>query len=187
VPIVSLAEGVVEKVASTVTPQPVLAVARSCDRPLASLTGSTFIVVGARLADPGNVGTILRIAEASGADAVVLTEGSVDPFNPKVVRASAGALFHVNLVIGCRLAELSGLGDWLLVGTTAESGRSYTNTDWSRPVALVLGNEAHGLSPDERASCSEFVCIPHRGRAESLNVAMAAAVLCFEVARCRPL
>jgi RNA methyltransferase, TrmH family len=186
-PVVALAEGVVEKVASTVTPQPVLAVARTCDVPLTSLTGATFVVVGARLADPGNVGTILRIAEASGADAVVLTEGSVDPFNPKVVRASAGALFHVNLVTGGPLSELAQLGAWSLVGATAESGRSYTSADWTRSVALVLGNEAHGLSLDERAQCSEFVRIPHRGRAESLNVAMAAAVLCFEVARFRPL
>lgn len=184
VPVVHLAPGVIEKVASTVTPQPVAAVAPAVDRPLAALAGATFLVVAAGIADPGNLGTILRAAEAAGADGVVLTPGTVDLHNPKVVRASAGALFHVPVAVDVALADLHQLGVDV-VATSSHEGRSYHERDWTTPVAVVVGNEAHGLSADELAQCDDIVTIPRVGRAESLNVAMAAAVLCFEVARHR--
>jgi TrmH family RNA methyltransferase len=181
VPVMSVAAGVVEKVATTVTPQPVLAVARI--RPVAvdELAGRSFLVVCARVADPGNLGTILRTAEAAGADGVVVTPGTVDAHSPKVVRSSGGALFHVP-VVTAPLDALRGLG-LPIVGAVAAGGRPYTKAPVERPLALVLGSEAHGLDDDERALCDLLVSIPHAGRAESLNVAMAAAVLCFEVAR----
>jgi TrmH family RNA methyltransferase len=179
-PLFHLADGVLERVASTERPQPNLAVVRIPDR-RHDLGTATFVVVADQLADPGNLGTILRSAEAAGVDAVVLTPGSVDPFNPKVVRASAGALFHVP-VVDAGLAEVRAAGLRLL-GTSSHQGDRHTETDWSGRIALVLGNEAHGL-PDD-APVDGWVRIEHRGRAESLNVAMAATVLVFEAARTR--
>lgn len=137
------------------------------------------MMVADQLADPGNAGTLIRSAEAAGADAVVLTPGSVDPFNPKVVRASAGSLFRLPVV----QASLETLDGWTRLGTSSHRGTGYTDTDLTRRIAVVLGNEAHGLGDD--APIDEWITIPHRGNAESLNVAMAATVLAFEVARQR--
>jgi TrmH family RNA methyltransferase len=179
-PAFALADGVLARVASTEQPQPNLAVVRIPDAGDV-LTGADLVVVADRLADPGNLGTILRSSEAAGADAVVLTPGSVDPFNPKAVRASAGALFHVPVVTATlhdvRVAGLRTLG------TSSHQGSTHDTADWSGRVAIVLGSEAHGLDGD--APIDAWVRIAHRGRAESLNVAMAATLLVFEAARAR--
>lgn len=175
----SLAPNVIERVASTEAPQPVLAVVHQ--RPSELPPHPTFVLVGDRLADPGNAGTIIRSGEAAGADAVVLTAGSVDVFNPKVVRASAGSLFRVP-VLSLELAALQAAGLRLLA-TSSHRGDSYTDVDLRQPVALLVGNEAHGLADD--AVVDGWITIPHAGAAESLNVAMAATVIAFEVARQR--
>lgn len=179
-PVCELAEGVLERVASTERPQPNLAVVRM-PATTPSLTDLSFVIVADQLADPGNLGTILRSCEAAGVGAVVLTSGSVDPFNPKVVRASAGALFHVPVIV----ADLGAVRDagMRLLGSSSHLGERHTDVDWSGRVALLLGNEAHGL-PDD-TPVDGWVRIEHRGRAESLNVAMAATVLVFEAAHAR--
>jgi TrmH family RNA methyltransferase len=176
-PAFELADGVLERVATTERPQPNLAVVQM---PTASvpLRDLSFIVVADQLNDPGNLGTILRSCEAAGVEAVVLTPGSVDPFNPKVVRASAGALFHVP-VAAAALEEVRGAG-FRAVGSSSHRGQRHTDADWSDRIALVLGSEAHGLPGD--VAVDEWVRIEHQGRAESLNVAMAATVLVFEAA-----
>jgi TrmH family RNA methyltransferase len=179
-PVFDLAEGVLERVGSTERPQPNLAVVRMPDA-RTSLDDVAFVVVAVELSDPGNLGTILRSSEAAGVDAVVLTPGSVDPFNPKAVRASAGALFHVPIVTAS-LADVRAAG-LRLIGTSSHAGARHTEVDWSGRVAIVLGNEAHGLPAD--APVDDWVRIEHRGRAESLNVAMAATVLVFEAVRVR--
>lgn len=134
-----------------------------------------------RVADPGNLGTILRSAEAAGVDAVVLTPGTVDAFNPKVVRASAGAIFHVP-VVTATLADVAAAG-LRLIGSSSHHGVAHDQADWSGRIAVVAGNEAHGLAAD--VPVDSWVRIEHHGRAESLNVAMATTVLCFEAARQR--
>lgn len=190
-PVNRLAAGVFERVASTETPQPPLVVVELPPADAAVLDTATLVVVADHLNDPGNLGTILRSAEAAGVDAVVLTPGSVDPFNPKAVRASAGALFHVP-VLTMQLEEVSQRG-FRLVGTSShdQPGRTveeHTGADLTGRVALVLGNEAAGLPvewSDEVGPIDEWVTIRHHGRAESLNVAMAATVLAFEAARQR--
>lgn len=179
-PVFELAEGVLERVASTERPQPNLAVVRMPDEPF-PLAGASLVVVADELNDPGNLGTILRSSEAAGVDVVVLTAGSVDPFNPKVVRASAGALFNVP-VVGASLDEVRSAG-FDLIGTSSHLGDRHNEADWSGRVAIVLGNEAHGLSDD--ADVDRWVRIEHRGRSESLNVAMAATILAFEAVRSR--
>jgi TrmH family RNA methyltransferase len=177
VPQFQLAPNVMERVASTESPQPVLAVVamRATEVP----GDATFLVVADRVADPGNAGTIIRSAEASGAQGVVLTPGSVDPFNPKVVRASAGSLFRIPVVE----ATLDSLAGFRRLGTSSHRGDVYTDPVYHGRVAVVVGNEAHGL--DDSAAIDQWITIPHAGPAESLNVAMAATVLLFEVARQR--
>lgn len=185
-----LEDGVLERVAGTVSPQAVLAVVGDVDITLADL-GSfrpDLVVVCADVRDPGNAGTVLRSAEAAGAGGVVCCDGSVDLYNPKTVRASAGALFHVPVVVGGQVASvLETVAGWGLtrLGTAARRGRDYTNVDLSRPVALVVGNEATGLPADVDEGIDEWLSIPMVGRAESLNVGIAAAVVCFEAARQR--
>jgi RNA methyltransferase, TrmH family len=175
-----LAHGVLERVASTEHPQANMAVVRIPERREA-LAGASFVLVADALNDPGNLGTMLRSAEAAGVDAVVLTPGSVDPFNPKVVRASAGALFHL-AVVGASLDEVREAG-LRLIGTSSHHGDRHTDANWSGHIAVVLGSEAHGLAED--ATVDDWVRIEHRGRAESLNVAMAATLLLFAAAQQR--
>lgn len=186
-----LAEGVLERVASTETPQAPIAVVAMPTWPDDLLASANFVVAVDRVADPGNLGTILRSAEAAGADAVVLTPGSVDAFNPKVVRASAGALFHVPVIVA-ELNDVAAAG-LALFGTTSHEfpGRTvvaHTEADLTGRIAVVIGNEAAGL-PDEWndtvGPVRSWLTIPHRGRSESLNVAMATTVVVFEAARQR--
>lgn len=180
-PVHELAEGVLERVASTEHPQSNLAVVRIPAPDQGAVLRSDLLLVADRLADPGNLGTILRSCEAAGVTGVVLTPGSVDPFNPKVVRSSAGALFHVPVATAA-LDEVAAAGLRLL-GTSSHLGTRHTEADWSGRVAIVVGNEARGLA--DTAPVDEWVRIEHAGRAESLNVAMAATVLVFEAARQR--
>ncbi len=172
-----LAPNVMERVASTESPQPVLAVVAM--RPSGIPASATFVLVADRIGDPGNAGTIIRSAEASGADAVVFTPGSVDSYNPKVVRATAGSLFRIPVVE----ATLESLSAFRRLGASSHRGDVYTDPVYHGRVAVVVGNEAHGL--DDEAAIDQWITIPHAGPVESLNVAMAATVLAFEVARQR--
>jgi RNA methyltransferase, TrmH family len=189
-----LQPGVLARVCDAVSPQPIAAVVAMVDRPLAALTqieenaGMTAVVC-VEMQDPGNAGTVLRSAGASGAGAVIFTAGSVDLYNPKSVRASAGALFTVPLVaadVGAEdaLDELGRLGLRRL-GTTPRGGCDYAEVDLTGRTALVLGNESHGLRPALGSRLDGYLTIPMSGQAESLNVATATAILCFEAARQR--
>lgn len=183
-----LAPGVLERVADTVTPQPVAAIVGAVDVALDVLEGGDFFVITVDLRDPGNLGTVLRIAESSGASGVICCEGSVDMYSPKTVRASAGSLFHMPIVAGGEpLQVLDRVGRWGVrrFATDVHTGTPYDRVDLTAPIAIVLGNEAHGLDPNLSAALDETVTIPMAGRTESLNVGMAAAVLCFEAARQR--
>ena len=138
--------------------------------------------------DPGNLGSVVRSAEAAGAGGVVCCNGSVDIYGPKTVRASAGSLLHVPIVAGGEPVEvLERMGVWGMrrLGTQAHGGEPYDRADLTSPIALVLGNEAHGLPSELDGVLDGTVTIPMAGRTESLNVGMAAAVLCFEAARQR--
>lgn len=188
VAVLRVEQGVLERTVSTQTPQPEVAVVRFLDVALDAVAAATFLVVCVDVRDPGNAGTVLRTAEAAGADGVVCCAGTVDLYNPKTVRASAGALFHLPVVVGGPPVEvldrLAGFGLRRL-GTVARGGRAHTEVDFTQRVALVLGNEANGLPEDVGRCLDDVVTIPIAGRAESLNVGMAASVLCFEVARQR--
>jgi TrmH family RNA methyltransferase len=192
VPLLALKEGVLEKVGSTRTPQPVLAVASIPTVDQSVLARDGLVVVAMSVSDPGNLGTLLRSAEASGAAAIVLGPGSVDAYNPKVVRASAGAIFGIPLVDAesegwSAVEALDALGELgrQRLGATAGEGVAHTEVDFTRPTAVVLGNEAHGIDAEAAQHLDGQVRIAMAGPAESLNVAMAGTVLCFESARQR--
>jgi TrmH family RNA methyltransferase len=183
-----LGPGVLERVADTVTPQPVLAVVPIPVHDLAELADATFVVVCVDVRDPGNTGAVIRAADAAGADAVVCCRGTADPYNPKTVRASAGSVLHLPVVVAgdpdTVLAELGGRGLRRL-GAAVRGGVPHTEADLSAPLALVLGNEASGLPAALAGEMDEQLTIDMGGNAQSLNVSLAAAVLCFEVRRQR--
>jgi TrmH family RNA methyltransferase len=194
----------------TVTPQGLVAVCATVDRPLADVLddlgargGPLLVAVLAHVRDPGNAGTVLRAADAAGADAVLLTEASVDVHNPKCVRSTAGSLFHLPVVQGTPVEEAvaalrarglvvlaaDGAGDHDLddlldeVGPGALASPSQAAPLLARPTAWLLGNEAWGLPAEHRALADAVVRVPLHGRAESLNLATAATVCLYASAR----
>jgi TrmH family RNA methyltransferase len=182
-----VAEPVLAGLAATTTPQGLVAVLASVVRPLEALPAAPRLVcVLVEVRDPGNAGTVLRAADAFGADAVVTTSGSVDPQSPKAARAAAGSLFHLPVVAGvpwpALRAELRRRG-LRLVGADPHAGPTLDQAPLGEPVALVLGNEAHGLPAEVAGDLDLVVRVPLAGRAESLNLAAAAAVLLYEAAR----
>lgn len=180
--------GVIERVAPTVTPQPLLALAEQLDVDIDELAGARLLVVAVDISDPGNLGSVLRSAEAAGADGVICCGSHVDVYNPKTVRAAAGAMFHLRLATaGDPVDVLNRVGGWgvLRLAAVARGGKNHTEIDLRRRVALVIGSEAKGLPPAVLDAVDQLVTIPMAGRAESLNVGVAAAVLCFEAARQR--
>ena len=192
VPVHVVSGEVMGDLAQTVTPQGVLAVCGFVDVPIAAVTqpAPTLAALLANVRDPGNAGTVLRTADAAGAQAVVFADASVDPYNGKCVRASAGSLFHLPLVAGGRLGEavaaLRGVGLRILAAD-GRAGRSLDDQGvrarLGEPTAWVFGNEAWGLPPDLVALADETVAVPIYGRAESLNLAAAAAVCLYASAR----
>lgn len=189
-----LAAGVLEQVTSTQQPQPAIGVAVMAACTLADVLappvgGAPFVIVLCDVADPGNAGTLLRVAEAAGASGVVACgPAAVEVHNPKVVRAAAGSLFRLPVAqvddIDAVMDELGARGVRRM-GTDVVGGEAYDTAALDGPVALVLGSEAHGLAPAALERLDGRLHIPMAGQVESLNVAVAGAVLAFEVARRR--
>jgi RNA methyltransferase, TrmH family len=173
---------------STESPQPALAVATPPRHELAAVLDTDALLVLVDVADPGNAGTLVRVAEAAGLGGVVACGQAVDWWNPKVVRAAAGSLFRVPVATaddtGAVLDALRARGIATLA-TVVDDAVPYTDVDWCAPVAVVLGSEAHGLAPEVVARATGRIHIPMLGSVESLNVAMAGAVCAFELARRR--
>ena len=183
---------VMASLAQTVTPQGVLGVCGFVDVPLVSLTEMRprLAVVLSQVRDPGNAGTVLRTADAAGTQGVVFTSASVDPYNGKCVRASAGSLFHLPVVAGPGPAEavaaLRAAGLRILAAD-GRGGRSLDEVtdagELAGPTAWLFGNEAWGLPDELLGLADEVVAVPIYGRAESLNLAAAAAVCLYGSAR----
>ena len=180
------------ELAQTVTPQGLLAVCPFIDVPLADLVAKPLrlVVVLANVRDPGNAGTVLRTADAAGADAVIFAGDSVDPYNSKCVRASAGSLFHLPFAVGVPVAEVTaglretGLALFAADGTaTVRLDQLELDGRLAAPTAWMFGNEAWGLTADLLELADEAVAVPIYGRAESLNLAAAAAVCLYASAR----
>ena len=187
VPVFGVADRVVDSVASTVTPQPVVA-AVPWSPGSAPPGGAQTALVLAGVADPGNAGALLRVAEAAGIDVVVFADEAVDPGNPKVVRAAAGSLFRVPVVLADSSAQVvSGLAadGWRCVGLAGGGDVAYHEVPVDGRVAVVVGSEAHGIPAPTVAALDLLATIPMAGRVESLNAAVAAGVVCFDLARRR--
>lgn len=186
--IYELESGVMERVADAVTPQSILGVAGVLDVDLESVVAGGLLVVLVDVRDPGNVGAIIRSADAAGAAGLISCAGSGDVYNPKAVRASAGSIFNIPVVLA-DAAEMTlhllGAMGVRRFAAVMRGGEDYAEADLSGPVAIVLGNEAKGLGDALAAELDGGLTIPIEGGAESLNVAMAATVLCFEYARRR--
>lgn len=181
------------------SPQGAIAVCRVPAQVLPDvLGGARLTAVLCRVQDPGNAGTIIRAADAAGADAVVLTIGSVDLFNPKTVRSTAGSLFHLPVVSGVEfgdLVEVVGVSGAQLLAADgyapldldtlqdASVSGAAAPCDLSAPTAWLFGNEAQGLSEQEKAAAAHRVAVPLYGRAESLNVGTAATLCLYASAR----
>ena len=198
VPVYAVSEQNLATLSDTITPQGVIAVARHIDVSLADVLGGQgpaprlvgdspdpkLIVVCAQIRDPGNAGTVIRCADAFGADAVVLSSDSVELYNPKTVRASVGSLFHLPVVMGVELTDViaacreAGLQ---VFATDGDAGDDLTGLAdvLPRPTAWVMGNEAWGLPVEHLALADRTVAVPIYGRAESLNLATAAAVCLY--------
>jgi TrmH family RNA methyltransferase len=177
---------VIERITSTVTPQPLVGIAWHRHVAISELPTVSSVVILHEVRDPGNAGTILRSADAAGADGVVFSATSVDPYNPKAVRASAGSLFHLPMVRGMKtedaIADLRRRGVRVLA-LDPEGAENLYRADLTGPLAFLFGNEARGLRRDLIEGADLSVRVPHRGPAESLNLAAAATVCLFERAR----
>jgi TrmH family RNA methyltransferase len=185
-------DDVLESIADTVQPQGVVARSRIPHHSLDSLlaTDPTFVVVCADVRDPGNAGAVIRCADAAGAEGVVLVGDSVDPFNPKSVRATVGSIFHLPVVVERdapqTLARLQSAGLQVLAADGGgDVGLFDDGLDLTRPTAWLMGNEAWGLPAATRDLANRVVAVPIYGRAESLNLATAAAVCLYASARSR--
>ncbi|MFN8078705.1 MAG: RNA methyltransferase [Kineosporiaceae bacterium] len=192
---VRIAPEVLAAMTDTVTPQGMIAVCSLVDAPLTAVLDRQprLVAVLAQVRDPGNAGTVIRAADAAGADAVILTDSSVDVHNPKCVRSTAGSLFHLPVVIGVPLAEAVGALRAAGMVVLAADGAGALDLDdlqddgptglLAGRVAWLFGNEAWGLPEADRALADAVVRVPVHGRAESLNLATAATVCLYAAAR----
>ncbi|MET9109058.1 TrmH family RNA methyltransferase [Streptomyces zhihengii] len=185
-------DAVLAEVSQTVTPQGLVGVCRFLDSPFEDIlaAGPRLVAVLANVRDPGNAGTVLRCADAAGADAVVLTDASVDLYNPKSVRASVGSHFHLPVAVGVPVEKaVQGLKDAGVRVLAADGAGDHDLDDeldggtMGGPTAWIFGNEAWGLPEETRALADAVVRVPIHGKAESLNLATAAAVCLYASAR----
>ncbi|MFN2453842.1 MAG: TrmH family RNA methyltransferase [Pyrinomonadaceae bacterium] len=184
-------ERVMDFICDTKTPQGIALLAhRPAARAAAfekALHNSLFVILH-RLNNPANAGSILRTAEAAGANGVIATAGSTDMFSPKALRGAMGSSFRLPLWTGAGFSEAiewCRARDIKTVATDARATRLYSDIDWTKPKALLVGAEAGGLTEDETAACDEVIHIPMRAPVESLNVGVAAAIVLYEAARQR--
>lgn len=186
VPVSAVTDRAMDGLAETVTPQGVVAVCGLVDRPLADVLAGTpqLVAVLVGVSDPGNAGTVIRVADATGADAVVLAGDAVDPHNGKCVRASTGSVFHVpiarapvdDVLDACRTAGLR------LVAADGYATTELTPATSTGPTAWLFGSEAHGLPEKVKSAADESLRVPIYGKAESLNLATAATVCLYATA-----
>jgi TrmH family RNA methyltransferase len=178
-----LSPGVIERVADAQHPQGVLAAWRFHTGHLDDLGDSGVVIVLDEVRDPGNLGTIIRTADAAGAAGVVVTGESVDPYNPKVLRATAGSIFHVPVVVAASLPDV--LSEFKAQGrrsyaAVVRGGTPLRQCALGSSAVVVFGNESAGLSDEAVALCDETLSIEMDGRSESLNLGVAAGVVAFE-------
>ncbi|KAF1085663.1 23S rRNA (guanosine-2'-O-)-methyltransferase RlmB [Sporotomaculum syntrophicum] len=195
VPLLTVDDSLFQKLADTESPQGMLAVARvpeelEADPRIWAAQGRDLMVLVDGIRDPGNLGTVIRCADAAGAGGVLLLKGSVDPYNPKTLRSTMGSIFHVPLIsVGesDRLLLQIPEAGWRLVVGEPGAGKLIHQCDLTGRVVLAVGSEADGVSGAVRQAACEKVRIPMPGRAESLNAGVAAGIMLYEAVRQRTL
>jgi len=185
-----VSEKVFEKLSQVETPQGILAVVKEFEHNLKGIIKGPkrLLVFCVGIQDPGNLGTIIRSADAANAGGVILSKETVDLYNPKVIRSSMGSVFHLPVVCGAETAptlEMLKKNGVKVVSGYLKAKRKIWEVDLKGPVALLVGNEAAGLPKEITEYCDEVVSIPMPGRAESLNVAMSASIMLYEAVRQR--
>jgi TrmH family RNA methyltransferase len=181
--VVLVSESVLAACSSTDTPPGLLVVVPFPEHPLSDPVSLALVID--QMNDPGNLGTLLRSALAANVDRVYLTQGTVDPFNPKSIRGGMGAQLHlpVEAIESTQIHQpLQGMEIWI---AESKRGVPYHQVDWSGPIALVVGSEAHGPSLELKQLGTGRVTIPHSAQVESLNAAVAGSIILFEIARQR--
>jgi RNA methyltransferase, TrmH family len=184
--VVEVSDAVMQAMASTVTPQGILMVCSIPSHSLAdlSMTEESFVIYLDRIQDPGNAGTILRSADAFGARAVITSPGSVDMYSPKVVRSTAGSLWHIPVFESLELREvLPQLGNPECIVLSSHASESIVNFRATGPCIAIFGNEGAGTSTEQLAINARTVAIPMSGQAESLNLSAAASVVMFTLSQ----
>ncbi len=183
----TVSDDVFKKIAETVTPQGVIALVRMPAYDIDKIVDKAqSLVILEDLQDPGNLGTIIRTAEAAGMDAVILNRTAVDPYNPKVVRSTMGAMFRMPILV---TDDITGLVKGLnalgfnTLATHLNAQRTYIDADYSGKCAILIGNEGNGLSDELTSIAKEKIIIPMSGNVESLNASVAAALMMYEVRR----
>lgn len=178
-----LSPSLYDELSGTETSQGLLAVIQKPKQEPSHLTAHSFLLLVDQVQDPGNLGTMIRTADAAGVDAVLLGAGTVDPFNEKVVRSTQGSLFHLPLYQGELLPVVDELkqNGWLVVGSAVDGALDLyrTNITPGQKLALIVGNEGQGISPELLHRTSFNVKIPLWGKAESLNVSVACGILLY--------
>lgn len=179
----TVSDEVMSACSDTVTPQGILAVLPILERPIPK--DITLAVILDRITDPGNLGTILRTALAVGVDVVLLTDGTVDAYNPKVVRSAMGAHFYLPIVSSSAAEIPQYLTDLQFYLADAHAQRSYLEVDWREAAGLIIGSEASGVQPAIEEIAAHRVRVPMPGKTESLNAAVTTAVILYEIVRQR--
>lgn len=184
-----LPDEVFKSAVSTESPQGVAALGKAREHSIDDMLRADvpLIIVAAGLQDPGNLGTVVRSAEAFGATGLVCVEGSVNPFNPKVIRGSAGSCFRLPLVKakGAEAIALLREKGLRIIATSSHKSISLKEADLSGPLAIIIGNEGAGIPKDLLAEADQVVRVPHSSKVESLNAGIAASVVLYECARQR--
>ncbi|PNT93528.1 23S rRNA (guanosine(2251)-2'-O)-methyltransferase RlmB [Clostridium thermosuccinogenes] len=184
-----LSDRLFREISDTENPQGILAVIRRKTYSLEDiLSGSSFLLILDSLQDPGNLGTIIRTADAAGVDGVILSKGSVDLYNPKVLRSTMGSVFHVPALYADDLTKAIGIvksAGFKVYAAHLKGKTSYFNVDLKKNIAVIIGNEANGIREEVAEQADMLVKIPMSGKAESLNASVAAGLLMYEVVRSR--
>ncbi len=183
-------DNIFKKISDTINPQGIMAI---CHKPKMYMENikiqkDSFFIILDRICDPGNMGTIIRTADALGADGIFLSKGCVDIYNDKVIRATMGSIFHIPIIDNC---DVSSLIDYLkyndvdIICTYLEGGKAPYEINFNRSLAILIGNEANGVLKEYKEKATSLVKIPMIGNVESMNASISSAIVFYEILRQR--
>lgn len=190
IPLILVADSIFTTISDTKTPQGIMAVVSQANYPLDQIISNDqgFFIIADQVQDPGNLGTLIRTAHASGAHGIFLSKGCVDLYNPKTIRATMGSVFHIPIFVDMAIEEIIRVlltKDTNIYATSLEKSKILYHYDYTKKTAIIIGNEANGIGEETKRMVSNFIKIPMPGGAESLNASIAAGICMFEVVRQR--